>query len=313
MGTTRRCAFWLVIVVGLASACGGGGPARRQSLPAPANSYYSTLNAIWAFSEQDVWAVGDRVLHFDGQRWSTVAGPAGDMLVLGALWGLAPDDLWASAGSQIFRWRGPSAGWVELVHGIANAPELNAVWALAPDDFAAGGGAVNWEIVRSKNGTITRAYTHGATTGIWGANSDDVWAAAESGGFWHWTGSRWSNVEPPAEGGDSPQSVWGFAADDVWAVGEWGTLAHWDGMSWTPTILEDADLRAVWGAASNDVWAVGEEGAIWHFDGNAWSARGSVGPSVFFTAISGSGPDSVWALGYELNTSGNHGVVYRVR
>jgi hypothetical protein len=33
---------------------------------------------------------------------------------------------------------------------------------------------------------------------------------------------------------------------------------------------------------------------------------------VFFTAISGSGPSSVWAAGYELSAAGNHGVVYRL-
>jgi len=314
MRTTRWLALGLLGIIGFAAACGGGsGPARRQSLPAPANDYYSSLTAIWAFSDHDVWAVGDRVLHYDGQRWSEVEGPLAGPVFLSALWGLAPDDLWATWGSQIFRWRGQASGWVELDHGISNAPEFNAVWALTPDDYAAGGGDVNWEIIRSKDGVITRAYTHGVTTGIWGANSDDVWAAAESGGFWHWTGGRWSNVEPPSGGGDYPQSVWGFAPDDVWAAGEWGTLDHWDGVAWTPTVLEDADLRAVWGAASDDVWAVGEEGAVWHFDGQSWSSRGGAGWSVFFTGISGSGPDSVWAVGYELNTHGNHGVVYRVR
>jgi hypothetical protein len=314
MRTPRWSAPGLLVIVGFASACGGGtGPVGRQSLPPPANAYYSSLTAIWAFSGQDVWAVGDRVLHYDGQRWSEVAGPGGGTIVPGALWGLAPDDLWTTAGSQIFRWRGQSTGWVELVHGIPNAPEFNSVWALSEDDYAAGGGVVNWEIVRSKAGATTRAYTHGATMGIWGANSDDVWAAAEDGGFWHWTGSSWSSVEPASGGGGYPQSVWGFATDDVWAAGERGTLEHWDGVVWTATTLEDAELRAVWGAASDDVWAVGEGGAIWHFDGKTWRARGSAGPAIFFTGISGSGPDSVWAVGYELGSSGNHGVVYRVR
>jgi hypothetical protein len=97
------------------------------------------------------------------------------------------------------------------------------------------------------------------------------------------------------------------------AIGYTGCHAHWDGVAWTPTTLEDAELRAVWGMASDDVWAVGEGGAIWHFDGKTWSARGSAGPAIFFTGISGSGPDSVWAVGHELGPSGNHGVVYRVR
>jgi len=310
----RWNALGLLVIVGLASACGGGaaGVVQRQTLPPPANAYYSSLTTIWAFSAGDVWAVGDRVLHYDGQRWSEVAGPVSGTITLTALWGLAPDDLWATSGSQIFRWRGQSTGWVELVHGIPNPPTFNAVWALAADDYAAGGGDVNWEIVRSKGGAITRAYTYGVTTGIWGAGSDDVWAVAGSGGFWHFAGSGWSKVAPDSTGGDSPGSVWGFAADDVWAAGDMSTLEHWDGAAWTGTVLEP-NLVAVWGAASSDVWAVGDEGAIWHFDGKSWSARGSAGPGIFFTGISGSGPDSVWAVGYELSTRGNHGVVFRVR
>ena len=291
------------------SACGGGGGAGRQSLPPPANQYYSSLSAIWAFSDRDVWAVGSRVLHFDGTAWSEVAGP-GNNIALGALWGLAPDDLWATAGTQIYRWRGAAAGWAEHKHAIPNPPDFNAIWVRSPEDYAVGGGAVNWEIIRVKGGTISRAYTHDATTGIWGASSDDAWAVAESGGFWHWTGAKWSKVTPGG-GGDRPRSVWGFAASDVWAVGEQDTLQHWDGTTWTPTTIH-ADLGAVWGAASDDVWAAGDEGVVLHFDGKAWSESGT-SEAVSFTSMSGSGPSSVWALGYELSVAGNHGVIFRLK
>lgn len=244
MQTRARLLIALTLIAGLALACGGGGGG-RQSLPNPANPYFSVLSAIWAFSDQDVWAVGNRVLHFDGKAWSEVAGP-GNNISLNALWGLAPDDLWATSGSRVFRWRGAATGWVELEHKIPNALEFGAIWVLAADDWAAGGGAVNWEIVRVKGTTTSRAFTYGPTTGIWGATSNDVWAVADlGGGFWHWNGTKWSKVEPKS-GGDRPQSVWGFGASDVWAVGEQDTLQHWDGTAWTPgTIDREADLSAI--------------------------------------------------------------------
>ena len=64
--------------------------------------------------------------------------------------------LWATAGSQIFRWRGQGIGWMELEHGIANAPEFNAVWALALDDYAVGGGVVAVDLLEA-----TRAIERG--------------------------------------------------------------------------------------------------------------------------------------------------------
>lgn len=311
----RRAAQMLIVlaaIAGLASACGSDGASGRQSLPEPTNRYLSLLSAIWAFSETDVWAVGNRVLHFDGREWSEVAGP-GSGLSLTALWGLAADDLWAAAGSRVFRWRGASKGWVELVHGIPNAPEFGAIWVLSAEDWAAGGGAVNWEIVRVKGTTVRRAFTHGPTTGIWGATSDDVWAVADyGGGFWHWNGSSWSKVEPKS-GGDRPKSVWGFGANDVWAVGSQDTLQHWDGTAWTQQAIDpEADLNAIWGTSRSDLWAVGDQGQVWRFDGQTWTQRSSE-PSVFFTGIRGSGPSSVWAVGYELSTAGNHGVIYRLQ
>ncbi len=299
-----------VVVAALVVGCSGGGGATQQDLPPPSNPYYSTLTGIWAFSDKDVWAVGSRVLHFDGDKWSEVPGPGGGV-TLGALWGLAPDDLWATSGSQIYRYRGAATGWVALDHGIPNPPDFNAIWVSSPDDYVVGGGDVNSEVIRVKGGVITRAYTYGATTGIWGASANDIWAVSEQGGFWHWDGTTWSKVTPAGAGGDRPRGVWGFAADDVWAVGDEQTLQHWDGSTWTQTTTS-ASFGAVWGAAPHDVWAAGDMGALSHYDGKGWEDS-DVSAGVFFTAMSGSGPSSVWAVGYELSTEGNHGVVFRLQ
>ncbi len=300
----------------LVSGCGGsdsGGAASsgRQTLPAPANAYFSSLTAIWAFSDTDVWAVGDRVLHFDGSKWSEVQGP-GPGITLSALWGLAPDDLWATSGSKIFRYRGPSAGWTELVHGIPNPPDFSAIWVSAPDDYVVGGGDVNSEIVRVKGTTVSRAFTYGATTGIWGANANDIWAVSEQGGFFHWDGTKWSKVEPTGGAGQRPHGVWGFSATDVWAVGTDDAPQHWDGTAWTAASSSQGGFSAVWGSASNDVWAAGDHGALSHYDGKTWKDT-ATDHSVSFTAMSGSGAKSVWSTGFELSTAGNHGVVFKLQ
>src|SRR5262249_30291603 len=209
---------------------------------------------------------------------------------------LAPDDLWATSGTKIYRYRGAATGWVELVHAIPNPPDFNAIWVGAEDDYVVGGGDVNSEVVRVKGTTISRAYTFGATTAIWGAADDDLWAVSEMGGYWHWDGTKWSNVTVLGGAADRPKGVWGFSARDVWAAGDAQTLAHWDGATWTATTTNES-WGAVWGAASNDVWAAGDEGAVSHFDGSGWHDS-HVAQGVFFTAMSGSGPNSVWAVGF---------------
>jgi hypothetical protein len=245
-----------------------------------------------------------------------VRGPgAGHGIGLEALWGLAPDDLWATSGSKIYRYRGSAMGWSEVAHGIPNPPSFNAIWVLAPDDYAVGGGDVNWEVIRVKGGTISRTYTYGQTTGIWGASGDDIWAVSEEGGIFHWDGKMWSKSMTMGAGGDRPHAVWGLGAADVWAAGSSETLEHWDGKAWTPTTTQNS-YGAVWGAATNDVWAAGDDGVVSHFDGKTWtdsSADTGIGVGVFFTSMSGSGPSSVWASGHELSSGGNHGVVYRIK
>ncbi len=297
----------------LLTACGGGG---KQSLPAASNAYFDTLSALWVFSEKDVWAAGSRILHFDGSKWAEVAPPAMGV-GLSAFFGLAPDDLWATSGTTIYRWRGATAGWSTVQHNIPGAPDFSTIWVFGPDDYVVGGGAVNQEIIRVKGSTIRRAYTYGTPRGIWAANGDDIWTMADhsSGGFWHWNGTTWSKVAPTGNNGDRPVGVWGFASNDVWAAGEQDTLQHWDGSMWTATNLDSLDhpdLTAVWGSSTKDVYAVGDQGDVLHFDGSKWS-KSSVGPSVFFTAVHGSSAKSVWGLGYELSTSGNHGVVFRLQ
>lgn len=295
-------------------ACGGGGPSgvpggpARQQLPAPANGYYSSLTGIWAFSDRDVWAVGSRVLHYDGSAWEEVAGPPGGAQ-LTALFGLAPDDLWATSGSQLFRWRGSAGGWEAFAHGISSPPDFDALWVLSADEYVVGGGAVNQEVVRVKAGAVSRKYTYGTARGIWGSGSDDVWAATEGGGAWHFNGTTWANDAPASVNDLRPTGVWGSGASDVWVVGDQG-LAHWDGAQWTSTASENS-LATVWGASATDVWAAGD-GVVSHFDGASWTDT-TVSPGVFFTGISGSGPSSVWAVGYELNAAGNHGVVFRLK
>ncbi len=59
-------------------------------------------------------------------------------------------------------------------------------------------------------------------------------------------------------------SIFGFANDNVVAVGVGGFAAHYEGSAWTatPTPTIGASLSAVWGSSPLDLWAVGAEDVI---------------------------------------------------
>src|SRR5215472_11387522 len=98
----------------------------------------NALPSVFGFSRTNAWAVGSHgtILHWNGTAWSCVAAPT--QRFLNAVWGSAPDDLWAVGGDA-------SAGII--LHGdgtswsIASTPTftLSGVWGSGPRDVWAVG------------------------------------------------------------------------------------------------------------------------------------------------------------------------------
>ena len=104
---------------------------------------------------------------------------------------------------------------------------------------------------------------------VWGAASNDVWAAGDAGTLLHFDGANWSAPTPiGAATNQDLYGLYGTSATDAWAVGLSGALVHWDGTTWTASpqsgVTTNQTLRAVWGSAVNDYWAIGVTGTILH-------------------------------------------------
>jgi hypothetical protein len=92
------------------------------SMPLPSGLY--GLQRLWGRAPNDLYAIGDALLHYDGVAWTRVDG-VGQVL---AVWG-APDDLFAGTytGVQHFdgsRWDPVSLGFgigVQQVTGVGNS------------------------------------------------------------------------------------------------------------------------------------------------------------------------------------------------
>jgi hypothetical protein len=152
-------------------------------------------------------------------------------------------------------------------------------------------------------------------------SEDDAWAVGNDGFFtrtlaMHWDGFRWSEVPtPPApQGYDFLAGVSAVGPTDVWAAGyvDYGTglVIHWDGNEWSAVPHEPSQdgerFRDILALAADDVWAVGErlpdQGTpmIQHWDGVSWTdvRIPHAGEPGVLTAVDGSAPDQVYAVGW---------------
>ena len=306
----------LTCLLGLTVALFQGSPAQGQTetgstfqvVPTPNENSNSELLAASASSPNDIWAVGQTTIHFDGTTWTAFPAP---MI------------------------KGDNSGFLQGV--VAISPTL--AWAAGNVSVGTHGGQVieqwngtKWSLFPGpKFGKKDRANVFAMTS----SSANDVWAIGSlvnlgtglvSPLFEHWNGSGWTATT----GESSNEFLFGASADaanDAWAVGFNGlddietSAMHWDGTNWksvaTPNVGEGTNkLNAVLALAPNDVWAVGfstpvalpEQAAtltlIEHFDGERWVVVPSpnVGPnsanqSNRLLGLTAKSANDIWAFG----------------
>jgi hypothetical protein len=291
-------------------------PAQGQTQASPIFAVVATPNenpnselfAASASSPNDIWAVGQSTIHFDGTTWTAFPAPMikGDNnSFLQGVVAISPTLAWAAGnvtdgahpGQVIEQWNGTR-------------------WSLFPGP---------------KFGKRDRANVFAMTS----SSANDVWAIGSlvnlgtglvSPLFEHWNGTAWTATTGEA----SNEFLFGASADaanDAWAVGfnrsdDITTSAmHWDGTNWkrvaTPNVGEGTNkLNAVLALAPNDVWAVGfstpaappKQGAtltlIEHFDGTSWAVvpspnagRNGANQSNRLFGLTAKSADDIWAFG----------------
>jgi len=290
-----------------------------EAVPTPNEHFNNGLQAASASSANDIWAVGQSTIHFDGTKWTAFPAP-----------GIKGDNTANLAGvvdiSPMLAW---AAGTVNI--GEGNPGQVIEQW-----------NGTKWSVFpgpKFAKGDVPSIFAMTSTS------ANDIWAIGSllsddeqllSFLFEHWDGTAWTANSLIS--GDA--FLFGASADatnDAWAVGFNGpendnsaTLAlHWDGTGWseaaTPSVGSGANqFNGVLALAPNDVWAVGfstpvpppQEAAtltlIEHFDGTKWKVVPSpnVGPENDFQSnrlfgLTANSSSDIWAFGSYFASDGS--------
>jgi hypothetical protein len=289
----------------------------------------ASLGGVWGSSSTDVWAVGDdqsgatygTILHNDGTGWQSVtvpssAFPPGLPTSLSGVWGSGPGDVWAFGAtatggggySVLLHYDGGS--WAVASNPFSGADEqrqfvvgwgssASDVWALGAIGTVAHYDGGSWSNVWDTTGNNL--------SGVWGAATDDVWAASNISGnnggeLLHWNGKSWASAFV-TDGGLQPQfgSISGSGSSDVWIASGTGGAFRWDGTSWSFVgngVATGAAMSGVWVDSASNRWMVGLLGRVYQNVGNtSWASVSSPSDGTDGGFYSGSGSlNAVWGV-----------------
>jgi len=159
---------------------------------------------------------------------------------------------------------------------------------------------------------------------LWGTSPTDLFVVGSAtqpdrSGIWHYDGQTWT--EQVSRVDTTFVSIWGNTANEVFAVGSattdlynpQGVILRYDGANWSD-VSGPVFNPPVSSFRYNDAWGVGHDlfvagsldrgtpatSLLVHFDGAEWSQMPV--PDLWdhpqFTALAGTSPSDVWAIGW---------------
>lgn len=286
------------------------------------------MGAVWAFSSQDIYAVGGVgelspdnlgcfgcgvVFHYDGtsgQGWQTLEPDPGQTLPLTSIWAAGPGDIFAAGvGNQMWHYDG--SVWTPVNTGLSNPFVIFwDVWGTSADNLFAlyreynlpdnlpHPGIIHYDGTTWKTMNVP---TTGKHNGIWGRSADDVYLGGD-GGVFHYDGNteqQWTRLAVAP--GWEIMGVWGNSREVV-AVGTNGRIVRQSpdtGGRWMEMASRvTSHLYRVWGSDESDFFAAGKDGTIVRksADTDEWSTM-SPGVDSHLTDLFGLGPADVFAVG----------------
>jgi hypothetical protein len=312
-----KLTFSAAILLGLAVAISQATSALSKTkpgstfkvVPTPNENFNSNLFAASASSPNDIWAVGQSTIHFDGTKWTAFQAPfinGENTAYLQGVVDISPTLAWA-VGNESNNERSPFQQVIEQWDGKE--------WSVFPNPT-----------FPPNSQADLFALTSTSANDIW-AVGNFVNAGLGFNLFEHWDGTAWTVTTIEDENFEALTGGSADATNDAWAVG-WvagsntTTIAiHWDGTNWTHVATPanvghgPNQLNAVLALAPNDAWAVGYSTPgkagqsatltlILHWNGTSWKVVPSpnVGPknrsqSNRLFGLTANSANDIWAFG----------------
>jgi cysteine-rich repeat protein len=136
---------------------------------------FAYLNAVWGSAPEDVFAVGDRkILHYDGSTWTSQALPAAVEQGYTAVWGTASNNVYALGDKRLDHYDGTS--WST---SYTTPFQGRAIWGSSPNDIWIGGTNDSASVFLAHwNGSVWTVDTTQPTAVVrlWGTGPNDVYA-----------------------------------------------------------------------------------------------------------------------------------------
>lgn len=214
---------------------------------------------------------------------------------LSAVWGSAPDDVFAVGGPSEQAWvlHYDGADWMPM--DVPQAPQMIWVYGFGPGDvYAAGldGAVIHYD---GEQWTSLESGTDEDLWGVWGAAPDDLWFV---GGemtpgdpvILHFDGDTFTPSPMPQNDRNATSlfKVWGIGSK-VFAVGSKGLIIEYNGQEWVQVPSGPAandDIIALWGTSEDNIVAVGgrANGLVSAYDGQSWTTQ-NVAPAPGISAV----------------------------
>jgi hypothetical protein len=270
------------------------------------------LHGIWGYSGNDVFAVGDVIIHYDGIAWGTQASGMNTNQFLFDVWGSSSTDVFAvGTGGTILHYDGVE--WSPQASGTSKY--LVAVWGSSSSDvFAAGDSLILHYDGVAWSTLVTAPETE--IVALWGDSPGSIFALGRGpyptpgNRAYRYDGAAWKLMEGEVQG----FSLWGSSPMDVYAVGLGDGAFHYDGHSWThqSTVNRGYENLAISGTSSSNVFIVGDWGSVLHYDGSAWQPQNS-GTDAILADVWAASTNDVFILGNRMTDEGMKGTVLRYK
>jgi hypothetical protein len=175
----------------------------------------NNLHAVYAFSANEAWAVGDYItLHYLNGTFTSINPNLN--APLRAVFGITPMNVYAAGDNDaIIQWNGTKWSNVSPVMGQF---AFHAIWASsATDVWVAGDGGIfqHWIGTMWQEGTLGQSNLLAA----YGFSSTDVWLAGQNGVTYHYEGPMTQFRGPQTGYAGSINAIWGASTHDVLAAG----------------------------------------------------------------------------------------------